>query len=88
MGSEMCIRDRLYAAGEAPIEGISSAAMAEFIKAGGREVQAFNQLEELADGVMNCSTPGDLVLVMGAGDVNRLWGLLEQMQTNDGIAAA
>ena len=78
----------LYAAGEAPIEGISSAAMAEFIKAGGREVKAFNQLEELADGVMNWSTPGDLVLVMGAGDVNRLWGLLEQMQTNDGIAAA
>ena len=78
----------LYAAGEAPIEGISSAAMAEFIKAGGREVKAFNQLEELADGVMNWSTPGDLVLVMGAGDVNRLWGLLEQMHTNDGIAAA
>ena len=62
--------------------------MAEFIKADGREVQAFNQLEELADGVMNCSTTGDLVLVMGAGDVNRLWGLLEQMHTNDGIAAA
>jgi UDP-N-acetylmuramate--alanine ligase len=35
-------------------------------------------LEELADAVAQHSRPGDLVLAMGAGDVNGLWGRLQE----------
>jgi UDP-N-acetylmuramate--alanine ligase len=78
----------LYSAGESPIEGVSSAAMADRIRANGHDAQAFEHLEDLADAVMSSSENGDLVLVMGAGDVNRLWHLLQQMHDSNSIAAA
>ena len=62
--------------------------MADRIRSGGHDAQAFEQLEDLADAVMSSSQTGDLVLVMGAGDVNRLWNLLQQMDDSDSIAAA
>ena len=37
-------------------------------------------LEELTDAVVVHSQAGDLVLAMGAGDVNGLWGRLQQRQ--------
>ena len=69
----------LYAAGEAPIPGISSAALAAEIQriAPGLPVSAFDDLETLADAIGQTSQAGDLVLAMGAGDVNSLWSRLE-----------
>jgi len=69
----------LYAAGEAPIPGISSAALAAEIQriAPGLTVSAFDDLETLADAIGQTSQAGDLVLAMGAGDVNSLWSRLE-----------
>ena len=72
----------LYAAGEAPIPGISSAALAAAI---GRlkpdlPVAVTASLDELTEAVANNSRAGDLVLAMGAGDVNGLWGRLQQRQ--------
>jgi len=72
----------LSAAGEAPIPGISSAALAAAI---GRlkpqlPVSVTASLEELTDAVVERSQAGDLVLAMGAGDVNGLWGRLQQRQ--------
>ncbi|MGA0161348.1 MAG: UDP-N-acetylmuramate--alanine ligase, partial [Vulcanococcus sp.] len=69
----------LYAAGEAPIPGISSAALAAEIQhiAPGLPVSAFDELETLADAIGQTSQAGDLVLAMGAGDVNSLWSRLE-----------
>ena len=72
----------LYAAGEAPIPGISSAALAAAI---GRlkpelPVAVTASLEELTDAVVDRSQAGDLVLAMGAGDVNGLWGRLQKRE--------
>jgi UDP-N-acetylmuramate--alanine ligase len=72
----------LYAAGEAPIPGISSAALAAAI---GRlkpelPVAVTTSLDEVTEAVANNSRAGDLVLAMGAGDVNGLWGRLQQRQ--------
>jgi UDP-N-acetylmuramate--alanine ligase len=72
----------LYAAGEDPIPGISSAALAAAI---GRlkpelPVAVTASLEELTDAVVDRSQTGDLVLAMGAGDVNGLWSRLQQRQ--------
>ena len=72
----------LYAAGEAPIPGISSAAMAEALRqiAPNLPVAVASSLDELAAQVAAGSQEGDLVLAMGAGDVNSLWELLDRRQ--------
>ena len=65
----------LYSAGEPPIEGISSEALAAAVKAIAPSVpvRAAANLDQLTDQVAAYSEPGDLVLAMGAGDVNSLW---------------
>jgi UDP-N-acetylmuramate--alanine ligase len=80
----------LYSAGEAPIEGISSAALAEAVRriAPDLEVGVADSLDELARQVMTTSQPGDLVLAMGAGDVNSLWERLGNLDNLDRPAAA
>ncbi|MEB3166645.1 MAG: UDP-N-acetylmuramate--alanine ligase, partial [Cyanobacteriota bacterium] len=68
----------LYSAGEAPIDGISSASLAAAVRslAPQLSVEVAESLDELADRVAAVSRPGDLVLAMGAGDVNSLWDRL------------
>jgi UDP-N-acetylmuramate--alanine ligase len=70
----------LYSAGEAPIAGISSETLAAAIRClrPGLTVDVSASLDELADAVAARSQPGDLVLAMGAGDVNGLWSRLQQ----------
>ena len=82
----------LYAAGEQPIAGISSDALAQAIAQlqPNLPVIATASLEELSERVALHSRPGDLVLAMGAGDVNSLWGRLEAQpnpQINCALAA-
>jgi UDP-N-acetylmuramate--alanine ligase len=75
----------LYAAGETPIPGISSSALAAAIQRIRPElhVEVTDSLDALAEAVAIHSRVGDLVLAMGAGDVNGLWGRLEQHQPQD-----
>ncbi|MBU6354892.1 MAG: UDP-N-acetylmuramate--alanine ligase, partial [Cyanobacteria bacterium REEB498] len=72
----------LYAAGEEPIPGISSGALAAEIQGLRPElpVTVATCLDTLTDAVVEHSRAGDLVLAMGAGDVNGLWGRLQQRQ--------
>lgn len=72
----------LYAAGERPISGIDSQALADAIQqlAPQTTVQVCTSLDALAEQVARCSREGDLVLAMGAGDVNGLWPRLERLQ--------
>ncbi len=72
----------LYAAGEAPIAGISSHALGEAIRRlrPSLTVTVTDSLEELTEAVAERSLPGDLVLAMGAGDVNGLWGRLQNRE--------
>lgn len=75
----------LYAAGEAPIEGISSEALAAAVSthlSPGR-VEASGHLDDLAERVARRSEAGDLVLAMGAGDVNSLWDRLQQLGSRE-----
>jgi UDP-N-acetylmuramate--alanine ligase len=72
----------LYAAGESPIAGISSGALAAAIQRirPDLSVTVTESLEQLTDVVATRSLPGDLVLAMGAGDVNGLWGRLQNRE--------
>jgi UDP-N-acetylmuramate--alanine ligase len=84
-GADAVLLAPLYAAGEAPIAGISSEAMAHALRRLNPElpVRVSTSLEELAEAVATVSRPDDLVLAMGAGDVNGLWGHLQQRDDPD-----
>lgn len=58
----------LYSAGEAPLEGISSAALAEGIRGqSGKTVETVETIEELATYLKANATQGDVVVCLGAG---------------------
>jgi UDP-N-acetylmuramate--alanine ligase len=62
----------VYAAGEAPIAGIDSAALVEGIKARGhRSAHTVSGPDELAELLADGLEPGDMVVCLGAGDITK-----------------
>tara|TARA_B100001939_G_scaffold342292_1_gene353214 strand:- start:989 stop:1330 length:342 start_codon:yes stop_codon:yes gene_type:complete len=78
----------LYSAGESPIDGVSSAALAQKVQEAGQSARALADMDSLVEAVEDSSTEGDLVLVMGAGDVNQLWDRLQTSADHEGLATA
>ena len=78
----------LYSAGEPPIKGVSSTTLAMAIQENGQSARALADMNSLVEAVQQCSRAGDLVLVMGAGDVNQLWSKLESSADQEGLASA
>ena len=62
----------VYAAGEAPIAGVTGALVAEAVAAAGTEVRYVAHRSELAAAVALAIAPGDLLLTLGAGDITGL----------------
>ena len=62
----------VYAAGEAPIDGVDSSAMVKGMKARGhRNAQTVAGPEELADVLAQVVQEGDMVVCLGAGDITK-----------------
>ncbi len=62
----------VYAAGEAPIEGVDSDALALGLRrAGHRSVLTTSGADDLAMQLAGLITPGDMVVCLGAGDITR-----------------
>lgn len=74
----------IYAAGEAPIPGVSGAVLADRIKAAGHQGVTFVEKKEtLPDQVLPHLQPGDLVVTLGAGDIWKAGtGLLARLAPN------
>jgi UDP-N-acetylmuramate--alanine ligase len=63
----------VYAAGEAPIAGITGEALARAIEEHGhRQVTYVANRDELAERLAQAASPGDVVVALGAGDINRV----------------
>jgi UDP-N-acetylmuramate--alanine ligase len=79
----------LYAAGEAPINGISSEALALCMARLKPDLPVWvsQDLLHLAEQVGRHSREGDLVLAMGAGDVNGLWDGLQALENPNAAPA-
>jgi UDP-N-acetylmuramate--alanine ligase len=74
----------VYAAGEEPIEGVDSAALADGLRAKGhRMVRTVGNLDELCRELRDLAAEGDMVICMGAGDITKWAATLA-----DGICAA
>jgi UDP-N-acetylmuramate--alanine ligase len=62
----------VYPAGEEPIEGVDSNALAEGLRAHGhRMVRAVADQQELCQELRDLAAEGDMVICMGAGDITR-----------------
>ncbi|MEG3153439.1 UDP-N-acetylmuramate--L-alanine ligase [Sphingomonas sp. RB1R13] len=62
----------VYAAGEQPIDGIDSAALAEGLRAHGhRAVRTVTDQDDLGLALRDLAASGDLVICMGAGDITK-----------------
>ena len=67
----------VYPAGEEPIEGVDSVALAEGLRAHGhRMVRAVADLDELCTNLRDLAAEGDMVICMGAGDITKWAGSL------------
>jgi UDP-N-acetylmuramate--alanine ligase len=74
----------VYPAGEEPIEGVDSEALAEGLKQRGhRAVKAVADLDDLCLSLRDLAAPGDMVICLGAGDITKWAAGLA-----DGIACA
>ena len=62
----------VYPAGEEPIEGVDSAALAEGLRARGhRMVRAIDDLKQLSRDLRDLAAEGDMIICMGAGDITK-----------------
>jgi UDP-N-acetylmuramate--alanine ligase len=79
----------IYAASEAPIEGVTGEAFAKHIKeAGGRDARYVPSFAEAAEIVSAEAHPGDMILTLGAGSVSQLGPvILEKLGRRDSVAA-
>jgi UDP-N-acetylmuramate--alanine ligase len=69
----------VYPAGEEPIEGVDSAALADGLRAHGhRMVRAVANLEELCGALRDLAAEGDMIICMGAGDITKWAGALAE----------
>lgn len=60
----------VYAAREAPIDGVSGRLVADAARAAGTPVEYVDDRAALVDAVADALRPGDLCLTLGAGDLN------------------
>ena len=80
----------IYSAGESPLEGVSSHSLAQQVRQLKPELplQVADTLDELIEQVQTESLADDLVLAMGAGDVNSLWQRLERSERSNPASTA
>ncbi len=70
--ADMVLALPVYTAGEAPIDGVDSAALVAGMKQRGhRSALAVSGAETLADEIAKLIEPGDMVVCLGAGDITK-----------------
>ena len=70
--ADVLVVSEIYAAGEPPIEGVSGQKLAEAISAAGHKNVVFsNTLQKGVEILLREAQPGDAILAIGAGTVNR-----------------
>lgn len=70
--ADLLILTDIYPAGEKPLENISTQLILEALKEMGKEAMYEGDLEAIADKLVRLASPGDIILTMGAGNINRV----------------
>jgi len=78
----------IYPAGEQPIEGVSAERLAQAIARHGHQgVEFVGDRAALEERLAQCVRPGDVVIALGAGDVNKVLGELQARLRSQSDAA-
>lgn len=70
--ADIIILTSIYAAGEAPIPGVNTQMLIKRIKSYKQNVSYIPKKESIPDHLMEVLAPGDILLVIGAGDINHV----------------
>ena len=60
----------IYSAGEDPIEGVSGELVADEVRKQGKDISYIAGKEKVANHIMKIVRPGDIIMTVGAGDIN------------------
>lgn len=83
--ADLVVVTDVYAAGEAPVPGVTGALVADGAADAGAEVRFMPRLGDLPRLLVELTQPGDLVLTMGAGDITSIGPqLLERLEGRGG----
>lgn len=78
--ADLLLLTEVYPAGEEPIVAADSKSLARAIRVQGKvEPIYIEEIDDLANGILNVVQDGDVVLVMGAGSVARVAPMIAQM---------
>ena len=80
----------VFSAGEQPINNVNSHTLADRVRTlkPQLEVDVADSMTQLVELIRECSLPDDLVLAMGAGDVNGIWPILASSDQASAAAVA
>jgi UDP-N-acetylmuramate--alanine ligase len=67
--ADVVVLSDIYAAGEAPIDGVTIERLADAVRRATPDVHVVKDVNELPDAVAGLATPGDLVVLLGAGSI-------------------
>jgi UDP-N-acetylmuramate--alanine ligase len=67
--ADIVVLTDIYAAGEAPLSGVTIERLAEVVRPAVAELHVVGRLEDVSDAVRRLARPGDLVLTLGAGSI-------------------
>ena len=70
--ADIVILADVYSAGESPIAGISGETILNEIQKHNKEAVYFGKKENIAGYVVGISRPNDIIITMGAGDINNV----------------
>tara|TARA_Y100001968_G_scaffold319865_1_gene352016 strand:- start:2623 stop:4011 length:1389 start_codon:yes stop_codon:yes gene_type:complete len=81
--SDLIILAPIYGAGEMPIKGVSSDVLAKYIKniKPSSSIYVANDFNHLINLIHSHTRDGDLILNMGAGDINKVWENLLSLES-------
>jgi UDP-N-acetylmuramate--alanine ligase len=71
-GADLVVLTGIYAAGEAPIEGVSLDVLAAAVRRDVAELLVVPELDDVVAAVASRVRAGDLVLTLGAGSIARI----------------
>jgi len=70
--ADITIISDIYSAGEAPINGISGETIFNEVNKTGKQAVYIKKKEQIANYIMEIARPNDLIITMGAGDINNV----------------
>ena len=74
---------QIYSAGEQPIPGVTSQLICDAIKKNGKNVTYIDKQEDIPSYLLKKLMPGDFVITIGAGDINKTAYKLAQVLKNN-----